>query len=124
MSSWSLANATTLPQKDTAPTTVEKRSAISTSSAMLRIGREVAELRPRDHTGGASSHAVEERDHLGHCGHAHRARRRHPDHRPDHDAQGDDPEVRHALIEERGDDGHGRADGGQDVARARRGGVG
>ena len=81
----------------------------------------VVEVRERDQRRRAAADAVEQRHHLRHRGHLHRARRVRPDRRRDgHDEDHPDELVRvEAGQEERRHDGDGHAEGADPVAVAR-----
>ena len=76
-SSWSLPNATMLPENEIEPITAENMIPTTTSPVqVVRERREAMELGRGDQRRRAAADAVEDRDHLRHRGHAHHARRR------------------------------------------------
>jgi hypothetical protein len=78
-----------------------------------------AELDPRDERHRAAADAVEQRHHLRHLGHLHAARRGDADERPQHHPEHDQAQVVQVGYEQRRDDRHRHADGGDAVAAHR-----
>ena len=111
--SWSFPKAMFEPQNETEPMIAANRIGISASSSGLPPMRErLAVLHPRDQRHRAAADAVEQRHHLRHRGHLHRARRGYADGGADRHAERDQAVVADRLDQQRRDHGDAHPDRG------------